>query len=74
MSFTWRDIVRTPVSKLDDDAFTKRRLGEADCAGAGIQSDDMVDQFRAALSQEADHLAFLRRCLTDEINRKAGII
>jgi hypothetical protein len=25
-SFTWRDMVRTPVSKLDDDAFTKVRV------------------------------------------------
>lgn len=24
--FTWRDLVRTPVSKLDDDAFTKVRI------------------------------------------------
>jgi hypothetical protein len=30
----------------------------------------MVDQFRVALNQEADHLAFVRRCLTDEINRE----
>jgi hypothetical protein len=26
MSFTWRDMVRVPVSKLDDDAFTKVRI------------------------------------------------
>lgn len=26
MSFNWRDMVRTPVSKLDDDAFTKVRI------------------------------------------------
>jgi hypothetical protein len=26
MSFTWRNMVRTPVSKLDDDAFTKVRI------------------------------------------------
>ena len=24
--FTWRDMVRTPVSKLDDDAFTKVKI------------------------------------------------
>ena len=26
MSFNWRDMVRVPVSKLDDDAFTKVRI------------------------------------------------
>jgi hypothetical protein len=26
MSFSWRDMVRVPVSKLDDDAFTKVRI------------------------------------------------
>jgi hypothetical protein len=26
MSFTWRDMVRVRVSKLDDDAFTKVRI------------------------------------------------
>ena len=26
MSFTWRDMVRVPVSKLDGDAFTKVRI------------------------------------------------
>ena len=24
--FTWRDLVRTPTSKLDDDAFTRVRI------------------------------------------------
>ena len=38
----------------------------------GFNQTDMVDQFRVALNQEADHLAFVRRCLTDEINREAG--
>ena len=39
----------------------------------GFNQTDMVDQFRIAATQEADHLAFVRRCLTDEINREAGI-
>jgi tRNA isopentenyl-2-thiomethyl-A-37 hydroxylase MiaE len=38
----------------------------------GFNQTDMVDQFRAASNQEADHLAFVRRCLTEEINREAG--
>jgi tRNA isopentenyl-2-thiomethyl-A-37 hydroxylase MiaE len=38
----------------------------------GFNQTDMVDQFRVALIQEADHLAFVRRCLTEEINREAG--
>jgi tRNA isopentenyl-2-thiomethyl-A-37 hydroxylase MiaE len=38
----------------------------------GFNQTDMVDQFRVALNQEADHLAFVRRCLTEEINREAG--
>ena len=25
-SFTWRDVVRTPISKLDNDAFTRVRI------------------------------------------------
>lgn len=37
--FTWRDLVRTPVSKLDDDAFTKVRIVlmngiESECVGS----------------------------------------
>jgi tRNA isopentenyl-2-thiomethyl-A-37 hydroxylase MiaE len=39
----------------------------------GFNQTDMVDQFRGASNQEADHLAFVRRCLTEEINREAGI-
>jgi hypothetical protein len=38
----------------------------------GFNQTDMLDQFRVASNQEADHLAFVRRCLTEEINREAG--
>ncbi|MPZ78797.1 MAG: hypothetical protein GEU77_20030 [Deltaproteobacteria bacterium] len=39
----------------------------------GFNQTDMVQQFRQALSQEAEHLAFIHGCLTKEINREAGI-
>jgi hypothetical protein len=103
-SFTWREMVRVPIGKLDDDAFTTAMVqafvwalerGSAPAIGARrrveqfqqttvnwerlialaqrFNQTDMVDQFRIALNQEADHLAFVRRCLTNEINREAGI-
>jgi ferritin-like protein len=39
----------------------------------GFNQTEMADQFRTALNQETEHLAFVRRCLTEEINREAGI-
>ena len=47
--------------------------GRGDCIGARFNQTDMVDQFRTARSQEADHLSFVRGRLTQEINREAGI-
>ena len=39
----------------------------------GFNQTEMADQFRTALNQETEHLTFVRRCLTEEINREAGI-
>jgi hypothetical protein len=39
----------------------------------GFNQTDMVEQFRRALNEEAEHLAFVRSCLTGEIKREAGL-
>jgi hypothetical protein len=45
MSFNWRDMVRVPVSKLDDDAFTKVRI----ILMNGIESSSCVSSTCAAV-------------------------
>jgi ferritin-like protein len=56
------------IAELVDNDAWERLIALAE----GFNQSAMVDQFRIALNQEADHLAFVRRSLTDGINREAG--
>jgi hypothetical protein len=82
--FTWRDMVQTPISKLDDDAYTRVRIilmkgieiayeqvAIDVTAGVALREPDpclaqvcghptLVDRFRHASTQEAQHLVHLR--------------
>ena len=57
------------IAELVDNDAWERLIALAN----GFNQTDMVEQFRQALTQEAEHLAFVRGCLSREINREAGI-
>ena len=84
--FTWKDLVQKPISKLNDDAFTRVRIilmngieSEAVCFGHSCARMNKELQLplakirRGALVEEERHLATIRELREKSCMSEAGV-